>query len=92
MALAAFQKLSLANLTDFAIFKNDFVQLAGELGYNKTEWKDKFYTCLTPTMKTALAAQYVDPNVGFNWFACLEANIALVNKNAYKGYRPANSA
>ena len=92
VALAAFQKLSLANSTDFATFKNDFVRLAGELGRNKTEWKDEFHTRLTPTMKTALAAQYVDPDVGFDRFARLGANIALVNKNAYEGYRPANPA
>ena len=42
-------------------------------------------------LQTVLNRQYVDPAIDFNRFACLEANIALVNKNISDSYWPTNT-
>jgi len=81
-AIDDFRKLEMAPGDDFLAFKNKFVRLAGECGEPRTKWKPEFKRRIPAAMQRALARDYLNPNVTFEEYTRLGAEIALINRQA----------
>ncbi|KAK4182200.1 hypothetical protein QBC35DRAFT_396447 [Podospora australis] len=63
-----FEKLTYKPADGFTNFRNEFVRLAGECQRPKSDWKYEFNRKLTPSLKTAVAKEYLDKTVRFDEF------------------------